>query len=53
MIMGMSAKQNMTVLAEICRLAVLIVPETDGEISAMDKIFGGIGDMQECFKNRE
>ena len=48
----MGAEQNGIRLAEICRLAALIYPETDDEIAAMDKIFDGIGEMQECIRDK-
>jgi len=49
----MDAQQNGIWLKEICRLAALLNPETDEEIVAMDKIFDGIGEMQECMRVEE
>ena len=49
----MGAQQNMSELSEISRLAALVFPETDEEIAAMDKIFDGIGEMQECMRVEE
>jgi len=49
----MDAKQNGIVLVEISRLATLISPETDDETAAMDKVFEGVGDMQECIRDNK